>query len=159
MASACNSLKWDFSARDWGPVLVPKANPSHLPVVNGKVLVLPLCRKQFLERWTVVKQVKYLLGRRVQSMWTDTQADSESSAFVAVYITYLEHFFWVFWVSSGQSFLFVSFRVNAWFISGSSHVYACISSPRSIPLKRPMGSCHQLVSFPFWFPRRLSVSV
>lgn len=38
--------------------------PSHLPVVNGKVLVLPLCRKEFLERRAVVKQVKYSLGRK-----------------------------------------------------------------------------------------------
>jgi len=84
---------------------------------------------EFPQRQKAVKQVKYLLGRRVEYMWTDTQAGSESSAFVAVHITYLKHFFWVFWVSSGQSFVFAWFRDNAWFISGSSHVCARISLP------------------------------
>ena len=38
-----------------------------------RALALQLCRKEFPQRWKLVKQVKYLLGgKRVQHMWIDT---------------------------------------------------------------------------------------
>ena len=55
-----------------------------------------------------------------------------------------------FQVSFGQSFWFDRFWVRIWYISGPSHVCTCISHPRWIPVKRPMGS---LTSLPFWPPR------
>ena len=45
-----------------------------------RALALPLCRKKFPQRWEVVKQVKYLLGQRVQHMWIDILADSEGES-------------------------------------------------------------------------------
>ena len=43
-----------------------------------RALALWLCRKEFPQRWKVVKQVKYLLrGENVWYMWIDTWANSE----------------------------------------------------------------------------------
>ena len=63
---------------------------------------------------------------------------------MVVWITFTEHFLWV---SFGQSFWFAWFWGRIWYIPGSSHVRVCISQPRWIIVKRPMGS---LASLPFW---------
>ena len=48
------------------------------PVVSDKALTLQLCRRESLQRWKAVKQVKCLLGQeRIQYMWIDTWVDSE----------------------------------------------------------------------------------
>ena len=56
---------------------------------------------------------------------------------MAVWITYVGHFFWD---SLGQSCWFGWFRVCVGLISGSSHVQTCAAQPRWIPAKGPMGS-------------------
>ena len=43
------------------------------------------------------------------------------------------------WVSFGKSFWFPWFRVCIWYIPGSSSVSACISQPRWILAKKPVG--------------------
>ena len=51
------------------------------PVVSDKALALQLCRKEFPQRWKVVKQAKCLLGgKRVQYAWIDTGPASERVA-------------------------------------------------------------------------------
>ena len=57
--------------------------------VSDQGVALGLCRKEFPQRWKVVKQVKYLLeGKRAKYMWRDTRGGllrvSLSQALVAV---------------------------------------------------------------------------
>ena len=93
-----------------------------------RALALPLCRKKFPQRWEVVKQVKYLLGQKVQHMWIDILADSEgeslSCAHMAVWITYMEHFFQV---SFDHSLWFAWCAVHIWYISVSLCMHAYLS--------------------------------
>ena len=86
MASACSSLKRGFSSQ-------PETEVRQLEhqiqatgaVVSDKTLALSLYRKEFPERWEVVKQVKHLLGRkRVPYIRTDIQIGSESPILMVV---------------------------------------------------------------------------
>ena len=96
--------------------------------------------EKFPQRLKAVIQVKCLLGgERVQCKWIDKRwAQRESPTRAVVWITFMEHFFWV---SSG---LALPGSESVWFISGSSR-HVCTSQPRWIPVKRSMGSCHHFL--------------
>ena len=71
----------------------------------------------------------------------------ENHALEVVWVTYMGHFFQV---SSGQSYYFASFCACIRFNSRSSPVWAHISQPRWILVKRPVG---RLTSSTMgWFP-------
>ena len=76
-----------------------------------RALVLQLCRKAFLQRWKVVKQV--FIRRKKSTVWIDTWVgfgtESLSCNLVAVWITFMGHFFQV---SFGQSSWFAWFTVS-----------------------------------------------
>ena len=70
----------------------------------------------------------FIKRKRAQYVWLDTEAHSEGESLgctlTALWITFMEYFFLV---SFGQSFWVAWFRVPIRYISGSSHVCACIS--------------------------------
>ena len=86
-------LRWPQPAMAWSRAWVPSQrlglahsgeSTRSYPLDHWSVtrtLALWLSRKEFPQRWKVVKQVKYLLGEeRVQYMWKDIQADSEGES-------------------------------------------------------------------------------
>ena len=81
-----SDLGWSYPSVVWSRVLVLRLETEAKsrqwenqilairPVVSDKALTLQLCRKEFLQRWKVVKQVKCLLRSKiVQSVWKDTR--------------------------------------------------------------------------------------
>ena len=91
MASVCSDLGRDLDFQpDMGWIAAVKApDPSHLDQWSvTRALAIWLCRKEFPQRWKVVKQVKYLLGGEYSACGIDTQADPEgeslSGTFMAV---------------------------------------------------------------------------
>ena len=88
MASVCNGLGLDLDFQpDVGWIAAVKApDPSHLDQWSvTRALALWLWRKEFPQRWKVVKQVKYLLGgEEYSTCGIDTQGKSLSCTFMAV---------------------------------------------------------------------------
>ena len=84
VALACKSLEQDLASQpeiDAGSQQWKHQILATRPMVSDKALALQLCRKEFPQRWKVLKQVKYLLwGKRVQYLWIDTWADSEGES-------------------------------------------------------------------------------
>ena len=148
VASACRGLKQGLGS--WPEIEVRPRQWEHWilttrPVASDKALALRLCRKEFPQRQRVVKQAKCLLGgKRVQYVWIDTLVGSERQSCPPgslnhLYGAFLPGFLWPVilicvvqspYLVYGQSFWFAWFRVRIWYISGSSHVCACISQPR-----------------------------
>ena len=93
VASTCSSLKQGFGSRPETEVGLQRweyRNLATRPAVSDKPLALRLCRKEFPQRWKVVKQVKYLLGgKRVQYVWIDTREDSERESWACGILNHL----------------------------------------------------------------------
>ena len=131
-----NDLGWPLLAAAWDGASVPwpeikvRTRQSGYQilatrlVVSDKALIFWLCRKEFPQRWKVVKQEFIRTKKSIAHVGRPTGGLRESRTLIVAWITFLGHFFQVFF---GQSLCWACFWARIWYISGFSYVRMRIS--------------------------------